>query len=90
LFQEREEAEDELRAEEERKPGRDRVREMIAAAHRDASLSNSDEGDEAIHRSTLRESKTISEEMSKLASEEDRYTLTHDTTFKSIFYFRKT
>ena len=49
---------------------------MIAAAHRDASLSNSDEGDEVMHRSTLRESKTISEEMSKLASEEDRYVYT--------------
>ena len=75
LFQEREEAEEELRAEEERKPGRDRVREMIAAAHRDdASLSNSDEGDDVTRRGTMtmRESKTISEEMAKLATEEDR------------------
>ena len=73
MFQEREEAEEELRAEEERKPGRDRVREMIAAAHRDdASLSNSDEGDDVTRRGTMRESKTISEEMAKLATEEDR------------------
>ena len=75
MLQEREEAEEELRAEEERKPSRDRVRQMIAAAHRDASFSNSDEGDEVMQRGPLRESKTISEEMAKLASEEDRSVL---------------
>ena len=45
---------------------------MIAAAHRDASFSNSDEGDDVMQRGPLRESKTITEEMAKLASEEDR------------------
>ena len=43
---------------------------MIAAAHRDDS--NSDEGDDVTLRGTMRESKTISEEMAKLATEEDR------------------
>ena len=55
-------------AEEEKR--RDRVREMIAAAHREASIE-ADE-DVMVHGRMLRESKTISEEMSKLATEEVR------------------
>ena len=45
---------------------------MIAAAHREASIGNGDEGDDVMVGRKLRESKTISEEMSKLAMEEAR------------------
>ena len=64
------EREEESREEEEKRPGRDRVREMIAAAHREASFES--ETDDVIGGRVIRESKTISEEMSKLALEEDR------------------
>ena len=58
------------RSEEERRPVRDRVREMIATAHREASF---EAGDVMSSGRVMRESKTISEEMSKLASEEERF-----------------
>jgi Calponin homology (CH) domain len=66
---EEEEPQGEDREEEERRPVRDRVREMIATAHREASF---DANDVMTSGRVLRESKTISEEMSKLAMEEDR------------------
>ena len=71
-FKEKEEEEENRAAEDEKRPGRDRVREMIAAAHREASIGNGDEGDDVMVGRKLRESKTISEEMSKLAMEEAR------------------
>jgi CRISPR/Cas system CSM-associated protein Csm4 (group 5 of RAMP superfamily) len=62
-----------LQEEEEVKaPGRDRVRQMIAAAHREASIESESSDDVMIVGRSMRESKTISEEMSKLVNEEER------------------
>jgi hypothetical protein len=58
---------------------------MIAAAHREASIGNSDESDDVMVGRKLRESKTISEEMSKLAMEEARL-----ETFDSLSSRNKT
>jgi hypothetical protein len=63
---------------------------MIAAAHREASNGNADESDDVmVVGRKLRESKTISEEMSKLAMEEARLELCQSIPRKqNLFHFR--